>query len=100
MNEQFLLNNVYKKFQTTMIGALARFEENFGYLWDNDSKEAERFEQIWEETRNSILNNGNRQARSAINEILNHLNRNSGKINNKYHYKFYFDKNKGDSNEN
>jgi hypothetical protein len=97
MNEQLLLNNVYKKFQTTMIGALARFEENFGFLWDNDTKEAERFDLIWEETRNSILNNGNKQARSALTEISDYIDQNNNKIQQKYHYKFYFDKKDGNN---
>ena len=96
MNEQELLDIVYKKFQTTMIGALARFEDNFGHLWDNDSLEAERFEIVWEDTRNAILNNGNKQARSAINEISSFLNYNGNKPKNKYHYKFYFNKDQGD----
>lgn len=91
MNEQDLLNSIYKKFQTTMIGALARFEDSFGHLWDNDSKEGERFEIIWEDTRNSILNNGNKQARAALNEITDFMS--NRKIKQKYNYKFYFDKN-------
>ena len=40
MNEQYqenskkrLLNNIKKKFDTTIIGSLAAFEEEFGYLW-------------------------------------------------------------------
>ena len=39
-NEQYrenskkrLLNNIKKKFDTTIIGSLAAFEEEFGYLW-------------------------------------------------------------------
>ena len=68
-NEQRLLDNVYKKFQTTMIGAIARFENNFGYLWDNDSKQSLAMENLWEDTRNSILNNGNKQARAAMDDI-------------------------------
>ena len=28
-----LLNNIKKKFDTTIIGSLAAFEENFGELW-------------------------------------------------------------------
>ena len=98
MNEQLLLNNVYKKFQTTMIGALARFEENFGFLWDNDTKEAERFDLLCEETRNSILNNGNKQARSALTEISDYIN-NNNRVKQKYHYKFYFDKNDDNNNQ-
>ena len=93
MNEQDLLNSIYRKFQTTMIGALARFEDNFGDLWDDDSEEADRFAAIWEDTRNSILNNGNKQARSAINEISDYLSGLDNRVKTKYHYKFYFDKN-------
>lgn len=92
MNEQDLLNSIYRKFQTTMIGALARFEDNFGDLWDNDSAEADRFADMWENTRNSILNNGNKQARSAINEISDYLNtKHNNRVKSKYNYKFYFD---------
>jgi hypothetical protein len=98
MNEQELLDIIYKKFQTTMIGALARFEETFGYLWDNDSKEAERFEIMWENTRNSILNNGNKQARSALNEVSDYLHK--GQVKQKYNYKFYFDKTNNNSGDN
>ena len=87
MNEQDLLNSIYRKFQTTMIGALARFEDNFGDLWDDDSEEADRFAAIWEDTRNSILNNGNKQARSAINEISDYLSGLDNRVKTKYHYK-------------
>lgn len=66
---QRLLNNVNKRFQTTMIGSLARFEEYFGDLWENNHRDRERFEDMWEDVRNQILNNGNKQARAAINEI-------------------------------
>jgi hypothetical protein len=98
MNEQFLLNNVYKKFQTTMIGALARFEDKFGFLWDDNTQDAEKFDMLWEETRESILNNGNKQARSALTEISDYINGNSNKVKQKYHYKFYLDdkNNQGD----
>lgn len=102
MNEEILLNIVYKKFQTTMIGALARFEDSFGHLWNNDSREAERFEMIWEDTRNSILNNGNKQARSAISEIVKYIDQSNNKINTKYNYKLHFNNpiDQGDNNEN
>lgn len=66
---QILLNNVNKRFQTTMIGSLARFEEYFGDLWENNHRDRERFEDMWEDVRNQILNNGNKQARAAVNEI-------------------------------
>jgi len=91
--EKLLIDNIYKKFQTTMIGSLARFENIFGYLWENDTKEADRFAEMWEYARNSILNNGNKQARSALDDLTKHFSQ--GKT--KYSYKFYFDDNQGDS---
>lgn len=92
-NHQELLNRIYKNFQTTMIGSLARFEEKFGFLWEREHKDQEKFENLWEDTRNSILNNGNKQARAALDELSNFLNSNSGRIKHKYHYKFFFDQN-------
>lgn len=83
-------NNILtKRFQTTMIGAISQFEKSFGYLWgfhkDEDeplTDKEERFLNIWEETRNRILNNGNNQLRKAVSEI--------GKANGtlKYNYRF------------
>lgn len=91
MNEQELINNLYKRFQTTMIGALARFEQNFGHFWENEPDDSKVWD-TWEYTRNSILNNGNKQARAAIDEIKNYINNN--KPNNKFNYKFNFKKEK------
>lgn len=75
-----------KRFQTTMIGAIYEFEKAFGYLWGQDKDEneeltdkEEKFLDIWEDTRNKILNNGNNQLRKALSEINS----------NKNHYKFY-----------
>jgi len=58
-----LLQNIEKRLKTTMIGSLAKFEENFAYLWENDTINREEYEDLWEETRNEILNNGNNQIR-------------------------------------
>jgi hypothetical protein len=43
-HKEQLLNNIEKRFKTTMIGALARFEESFGYLWEDDSSQRLMFE--------------------------------------------------------
>lgn len=91
-----LINRIYKNFQTTMIGSLARFEEKFGFLWLNHHKDQERFEDLWEDTRNSILNNGNKQARNALEDIGNYLNKN--KVKQRYHYKFFFNDNNNRNN--
>jgi hypothetical protein len=61
---------VEKRIQTTMIGALARIEDNLGFLWGADknedvalTSEEERYADIWDFTRNQILNQGNAQIR-------------------------------------
>lgn len=93
-NIERLLYNVEKRFQTTMIGSLARFEESFGYLWEDNHPDREKFENTWEETRNLILNNGNKQLRSAMNEIHDFLQ--GDRVKHKYNYKFYFKNNRED----
>lgn len=90
-NQQYLIDQIYKRFQTTMIGALAKFEQSFGYLWEQDNEKGDEFADLWEYTRNTILNNGNKQARAAINDILNYVDK--PKINRKYNYKFNFNEN-------
>jgi hypothetical protein len=94
-HKEQLLNSIEKRFKTTMIGALARFEESFGYLWEDDSSQRLMFEKIWDQTRNSILNNGNNQTRAAIDELSDYVY-NEGPQNplkRKYHYKFFFNNN-------
>jgi len=68
-------NIIAKRFQTTMIGALYEFEENFGYLWGLDKDDSElnenqiKFREQWEDTRNRVLNNGNNQLRKCISDL-------------------------------
>ena len=70
-----LSRHIEAKLRTTMIGALARFEENFGVLWghgkrDSDlSEREERYRELWNLTRTEVLNNGNNQLRAAKEEI-------------------------------
>jgi hypothetical protein len=70
-----LTKNVEKKFKTTMIGALASFENVFGELWglgkeeDNLNNEELYWKDKWDIARNQVLNNGNSQLRAAIEEI-------------------------------
>ena len=69
-----LISNIEKKFKTTMIGALARFEDVFGFLWGMNSERAltkneqEWFDK-WQIVRTEILNNGNNQLRACLDEI-------------------------------
>ncbi len=70
-----LIDNLSKKFKTTMIGALACFEAEFGHLWGNgkpDEKLTEseiEFREMWERTRTEVLNKGNNQLRAAQDEL-------------------------------
>jgi hypothetical protein len=86
-------NILIKRFQTTMIGALFEFEKNFGYLWGQNKAEQTLtqkeldFLDLWDYTRNQILNNGNNQMRKAISD----LEKTSGKY--KFNYKFPFKNN-------
>lgn len=79
-----------KRFQTTMIGALHEFEKSFGYLWGQHKSDDQeltdnelKFLDLWDETRNRILNNGNNQMRKAIVDLENITGTT------KYTYRFY-----------
>lgn len=68
-----LMRNIERKFKTTMIGALARFEKKFGFLWgqgkDELTEQELKYKQLWDEARTEILDNGNNQLRIAQEEI-------------------------------
>lgn len=69
MNKNQILQNLETRFKTTMIGALAKFEESFGHLWEEVGPDQQEYIDTWEYTRNLILNNGNKQMRAAINDL-------------------------------
>jgi hypothetical protein len=88
-----VIADIEKKFKTTMIGSLARFEESFGHLWEEEGPDQQEYLDLWEYTRNSVLNNGNKQMRAAINEISNtFLYSHKSKVT----YKFNNNRNEGD----
>ena len=70
-----LLNILKKKFDTTIIGSLAAFEERFGDLWGHGlpmqelDEDQQYWREIWTETRSKVLDNGNSNLRAALNEI-------------------------------
>ena len=73
-----IVHQISKRFQTTIIGSLARFEDHFGYLWGHNSDKPltdrqKEFLDLWEYTRTSILNHGNNQMRDSIDEIIEYL---------------------------
>jgi chloramphenicol O-acetyltransferase len=63
--EKELMDILEKRMKTIMIGSLARFEENFDYLWEEDSKFQDKFYDLWQKTREEVLDYGNNQIRVA-----------------------------------
>lgn len=70
-----LLNNLEKKFNTTIIGSLAVFEEEFGELWghglpnDQLTEEQKELKKLWKKARVKILDNGGSNLRAAQSEL-------------------------------
>lgn len=83
-------NNIYdlfeKRMRTIMIGALARFEENFDHLWNENNKDTQYFLDLWQKARQDILDYGNNQIRLAEKD-LEKLEKNP-KPNYRYQYRF------------
>lgn len=88
-DEDKLLDDVEKRFQTLMIGAISRVEKSFGYLWNHGSDPTNEtqasFRQKWDNLRTELLNHGNNQIRLAINSIEDYLDGN-----NKFSYQYNF----------
>lgn len=80
-------NLMEKRMKTIMIGALARFEENFDYLWHESTKPSEKqyFLDLWQKTRQEILDYGNNQIRLAKKDLDNN---DSKPCKYKYRYRF------------
>lgn len=70
-----LVTSLEKKFMTTMVGALAAFEKEFGELWGNgqdiDELTSEQLgrRDSWFNVRSKILDNGHTQTKAAIDEL-------------------------------
>lgn len=91
--------HVERRIETTMIGALARIEKAFGYLWGQDkqtelTEEEENFADIWEYLRNDILNYGNDQIR----KVKEDFHRYGGVFKQQYRYTFNLRKENRDEN--
>lgn len=75
VSKKRLLNNIRKKFNTTIIGSLAAFEEVFGDLWGHglsyqDLDEDQKYwRDVWSDARTKILDAGNSNSRAAQSEI-------------------------------
>lgn len=90
----YIVKIIKKRFQTSMIGSLARIEDYFGFLWGFDKHnlnyQEEKNKQLWNELRTEILNHCNYQMRSAIDELYDFLE----KQENYYEYHFIINQNK------
>ncbi|MHA2083042.1 MAG: hypothetical protein ACXABD_04750 [Candidatus Thorarchaeota archaeon] len=70
-----LLTNLEKKFNTTTIGSLAVFEEEFGYLWGHGkhykelTDEEKTLRRKWKKARTDILDLGGANLRASQSEI-------------------------------
>lgn len=89
-NIEHLIN---KRCQTIMIGALARFEEHFSYLWTKETPNAKYFEDLWQQARQDILDYGNNQIRLAQKDLDNIPDT----TNTKYKYRYRFDMRRPDN---
>jgi len=62
-----------KKVITTMIGSLSSLEKHFGFLWQGDpdelSPEQKAMYEIYQKTRQEILDKGNSQAKNIDAEL-------------------------------
>ena len=72
-----LIKAIEKRFQTTMIGSLARIEDHFGFIWGHD-KEMISIEQsdnrnVWQDLREDILDHCNYQMRSTLTDLRKFL---------------------------
>ena len=80
-------NLMEKRMKTIMIGSLARFEENFDYLWNESKNQSDKqyFLDLWQKTRQEILDYGNNQIRLAKKDLDN---TDSKPCKYKYRYRF------------
>lgn len=90
--QEKLIKNIETRLRTIMIGSLSKVEENFGYLWnhgsDMKSKDEQNFAEKWENLRIEILNHGNHQLRSAMDELHDFFTSKQDKYKYNYHFTF------------
>lgn len=91
--------SIETRLKTVMIGTLSRFEEGFGYLWNNgdppNNKSEAFFLNLWEEIRTDILDHGNNQIRIALEDLSRTIERA-----NRFEYQYNFILNKLEENTN
>lgn len=83
--------NCKRAIRTAFIGAISQFEQSFGYLWGHGKKpeylteNEKKFQKLWLQTRENILDSGNRQSRIINKEFEKFVVEYVG-----YQYKFVF----------
>lgn len=92
--QEKIIKDIETRLRTIMIGSLSRIEKHFGYLWnygdDLQTKNHEIFSEKWEDLRLEILNHGNNQIRSAIDDMETFFNKENKYL---YNYKFVIEDN-------
>lgn len=72
-NVEHLALSIEKRFQTTMIGSLARIEDYLGFVWGHNqdmiSIEQSDNRQLWQDLREDILDHCNYQMRAALTDL-------------------------------
>lgn len=90
-----IIDQTQKRFKTIMIGSIARFEQEFGYLWNNDeepnTEQEAYFREKWEDLRNDILDHGNSQIRNGMQDLNQYLNAVE-----KYNLQIFYKQDKGE----
>ena len=89
-----LIKDIEKKCTTIMIGSLARMENSFGHLWDNEDEKGDEYYNLWQKTRHDILNFGNNQVRDTIENMYKFFIEEKNKTG--YQYEFRFDQQQGE----
>lgn len=94
-SRQQIIHQIEKRFKTLMIGSLSRFENEFGYLWNNENEptnnQEKYFRDKWEDLRHDLLDHGNDQIRNGLQELTNYLNKVE-----KYNLQIFYNQDQGD----
>lgn len=74
MSKRKLINNVSLRLRTVMVGAIVRFENEFGFLWGHNKGGPKTPQQIelynkWQKVRTEILDLGNNNIRDCERDI-------------------------------
>jgi hypothetical protein len=88
-HQEKMIYEIQTRLRTIMIGSISSIENSFGYLWNHGDEPStdsqELFADKWEDLRLEILNKGNSQIRSAINNLKTFFEKE-----NKYSYNYNF----------